>query len=172
MILRAAAIRRQWGGRTFVSPRATGGLAIFRHASPRKNKLGPSYPPSRDIAEGAEQGGRLNGLGNEVGHQRRADAVEEPADLLLDLLLGQDVIGLAAMVERQEVEQLRVDLFGRVLVGDRPTRSATRGAQLGVEREFVDLDHDAVDLVLDGLTRTPPAVRAVTLDVGGGLVGG
>ena len=48
-----------------------------------------------------------------------------------------------------DVEQLRVDLLGRVLVGDRPARCAAGRAELVVQRELVDLDDDAVDLVLD-----------------------
>src|SRR5690606_1119733 len=48
-----------------------------------------------------------------------------------------------------DVEQLRVHLFGRVLVGDRPARRATGRAQFVVQRELVDLYDDAVDLVLD-----------------------
>ena len=58
-----------------------------------------------------------------------------------------------------DVEQLRVDLLGRVLVGDRPARRAARRTELVVQRELVDLDDDAVDLVLDVV-----AVLAVVLD--------
>ena len=59
-----------------------------------------------------------------------------------------------------DVEQLRVHLLGRVLVGDRPAGRSARHAQLLVQRELVDLHHDAVELVLD---RVPP--RAEALDV-------
>ena len=40
-------------------------------------------------------------------------------------------------------------LLGRVLVRDRPARRAAGRAELVVQAELVDLDHDAVDLVLD-----------------------
>jgi hypothetical protein len=58
-----------------------------------------------------------------------------------------------------DVEQLRVDLLRRVLVRDRPPRRTTGGAELVVQRELVDLDDDAVDLVLDVV-----AVLAVVRD--------
>ncbi|MDQ1110572.1 hypothetical protein QE418_000020 [Microbacterium testaceum] len=48
-----------------------------------------------------------------------------------------------------DVEELRVHLLGRVLVGDRPARCAAGGPELVVERELVDLDDHSVDLVLD-----------------------
>ena len=60
-----------------------------------------------------------------------------------------------------DVEQLRVDLLGRVLVGDRPARRAAGGAELFVQGELIDLDDDAVDLVLDAV-----AMLAVVLDEG------
>ncbi len=65
-----------------------------------------------------------------------------------------------------DVEQLRVDLLGRVLVGDGPARGAARGAELVVQLELVDLDDDAVDLVLDRV-----AVLAVVGDEPGGVLG-
>ena len=54
----------------------------------------------------------------------------------------------AADVDR-DVEQPRAHHLGRVLVGDRPARGPRGGAQPALQREVVDLDHDAVDLVLD-----------------------
>ena len=48
-----------------------------------------------------------------------------------------------------DVEQLGVDLLGRVLERDRPARRAAGRAEPALQREVVDLDHDAVDLVLD-----------------------
>ena len=71
-----------------------------------------------------------------------------------------------------DVEQLGVHLLGRVLVGDRPARGAARGAELVVQSELVDLDDDAVDLVLDRLIFRALAVLAVVLDELGGLLGG
>ena len=50
-----------------------------------------------------------------------------------------------------DVEELRVHLLGRVLVGDRPARRAARRPELVVQCELVDLHDDAVDLVLDGV---------------------
>ena len=64
----------------------------------------------------------------------------------------------------QDVEQLGVHLFGRVLEGDRPSRRPAGRAQLALHRQRVDLDHHPVDLVLDVM-----AVLAVVLDVLGHL---
>jgi hypothetical protein len=55
--------------------------------------------------------------------------------------------------------QLGVDLFGRVLVRDRPARRTAGRSELVVQGELVDLDHDPVDLVLDVV-----AVAPVVLD--------
>ena len=52
------------------------------------------------------------------------------------------------------------DLLGRVLVGDRPPRRPRGRAEPALQRDLVDLDHDAVDLVLDVV-----AVLAVVGDV-------
>ena len=48
-----------------------------------------------------------------------------------------------------DVEQLGGDLLRRVLVRDRPPRRARRRAEPALGRDVVDLDHDAVDLVVD-----------------------
>ena len=64
-----------------------------------------------------------------------------------------------------DVEQLRVHLLGRVLVGDRPPRRAAGRAELVVQRELVDLDDDAVDLVLDVV----PVLAVVADEVVGAL---
>ena len=48
-----------------------------------------------------------------------------------------------------DVEQLGVHLLGRVLVRDRPARRAAGRPELVVQGELVDLDDDAVDLMLD-----------------------
>ena len=66
-----------------------------------------------------------------------------------------------------DVEQLRVHLLGRVLVGDRPPWRPAGGAELLVQGQFVDLDHDAVDLV-----RHRVSMGTVVLDVRGSLLGG
>ena len=58
-----------------------------------------------------------------------------------------------------DLEELGVDLLGRVLVGDRPARRPARRPQPALQADVVDLDHDAVDLVLDVV-----AVLAVVLD--------
>ena len=60
-----------------------------------------------------------------------------------------------------DVEELGRDLLGRVLVGDRPARCARGGAEPALHGDLVDLDDDAVDLVLDVV-----AVLAVVVDVG------
>ena len=62
------------------------------------------------------------------------------------------------------VEQLRIHLLWRVLVGDRPARGPAGGTELIVEFQLVDLDHDAVDLVLDGFPRGTSAVCSVIRD--------
>ena len=66
-----------------------------------------------------------------------------------------------------DVEQLRVHLLGRVLVRDRPARRAARRAELVVQGELVDLDDDAVDLVLDVV----PVLAVVLDEVVGALRG-
>ena len=48
-----------------------------------------------------------------------------------------------------DVDQTRADDLRRVLVGDGPARCPRRLAQLLLQRDVVDLDDDAVDLVLD-----------------------
>ena len=64
-----------------------------------------------------------------------------------------------------DVEQLGGDLLRRVLVRDRPARRPRRRAELVLHRPLVELDHHAVDLVLD---RVP--VLAEVADVGPHLV--
>ena len=54
-----------------------------------------------------------------------------------------------------DVEQARVDLFGRELVGGRPARRARGRAEGTLQVQVVDLDDDAVDLVDEAV-----AVRA------------
>ena len=63
------------------------------------------------------------------------------------------------------VEEPGVDLLGRVLEGDRPARRAAGRAEPPLQRDVVDLDHDAVDLVADDGV----AVLAGVLDVGSHL---
>ena len=58
-----------------------------------------------------------------------------------------------------DVEEPGVDLLRRVLVGDRPPRRPRGRAELALDRGLVDLDDDAVDLVLDAV-----AVLAVVGD--------
>ena len=60
-----------------------------------------------------------------------------------------------------DVEQYRVDLLGRILVGNGPARRAGGRPKPVVEFEIVDLHHDAIDLVLEVV-----AVLTVSLDVG------
>jgi hypothetical protein len=59
------------------------------------------------------------------------------------------------------VEELGVDLLGRVLERDRPPRRTAGRAEPALQADVVDLDHDAVDLVGDD--RVP--VLAVVIDV-------
>ena len=58
-----------------------------------------------------------------------------------------------------DVQQFGVDLLGRVLVGDGPTRRPRGRAQRPLQAEIVDLDDDAVERVLD-----VAAVLAVIVD--------
>ena len=58
-----------------------------------------------------------------------------------------------------DVEQFGVDLLRRVFVGDRPARGARGGPQRALQRQVVDLDHDAVERVFD-----VAAVFAVVVD--------
>ena len=64
-----------------------------------------------------------------------------------------------------DVEELGGDLFGWVLVGDRPARRARRRAELVLNCPLVQLHDDAVDLVLDRM----PALAEV-LDIGPDLI--
>ncbi len=64
-----------------------------------------------------------------------------------------------------DVEELRRDLLGRVLERDRPARRPRRGTEPTLQGHLVDLDDDAVDLVLDVV-----AVLAPVLDVGDDVV--
>ena len=59
----------------------------------------------------------------------------------------------------RDLEELGVDLFGRVLERDRPARRPRRRAEPPLQRHLVDLDDDAVDLVLDVV-----AMLAVVVD--------
>ena len=54
-----------------------------------------------------------------------------------------------------DVEELGVDLLGRVLEGDGPPRRARGGAEPALHRDLVDLDDDPVDLVLDVVAVLP-----------------
>lgn len=67
----------------------------------------------------------------------------------LDLGVRGDAAG--ASDADADVDQLGVDLFGGVLPGDGPARGARGGAQPSLERDLVELDDDAVDLVLHGV---------------------
>ena len=60
-----------------------------------------------------------------------------------------------------DVEQARVDLLGRVLVGGRPSRHAGGVSELGLQGPRVELEDDAVDLVDEVV-----AVVGVAGDVG------
>ena len=59
-----------------------------------------------------------------------------------------------------DVEELGVDLLGRVLEGDRPARRPAGRAEPALQGDVVDLDHDPVDLV----GRDRVAVLAGVLD--------
>ena len=62
-----------------------------------------------------------------------------------------------------DVEQLRARVARAELVGDRPARVFAGGAELRLQREVVDLDHDAVDLVVERLAlRLPIRVTNAT----------
>ena len=81
------------------------------------------------------QGGELD-LG--AGHRDR-----------LDLRVRRDPAGAADA--DPDVDQLGVDLLRRVLPGDGPARRARGGAEAALERDLVELDDHAVDLVLHGV---------------------
>ena len=138
---------------------------------------GASGEPHSGHADGHDEGplgavaklhDRPEHLGNDVSRLADDDGVADQDALRLDDVLvverrlphdaarharrlhdGERGRPAGAADRDDDVEQLRVDLLGRVLVGDRPARRAARGAQLVVQRELVDLDDHAVDLVLD-----------------------
>ena len=56
-------------------------------------------------------------------------------------------------------EELRRRLRRRELVGDGPARLAADGAHLPLHRQVVDLDDDAVDLVVERVALLDPALR-------------
>ncbi len=121
---------------------------------------------------------RTEHLGNDIAGLAQYDRVADQHALQLDDVLiverrlthdaardarrlhdGERSRTAGAADRDDDVEQLGVDLLGRVLVGDRPARCAAGRSELVVQREFVDLDHDPVDLVLDVV-----AVAPVVLD--------
>ncbi len=57
-----------------------------------------------------------------------------------------------------DLEELGVDLLGRVLERDRPPGCPAGGAEPALEADVVDLDHDAVDLVGTIVCRCSPAL--------------
>ncbi len=106
---------------------------------------------------------------------RVANSTSEPATVhRLDHRVGGDPAG--ASDADPDVDQLGVDLLGRVLPRDGPARSAGGGAEPALEPDLVELDHDAVDLVLDRVAvlavvgdELPHALQPVhDLRVGGG----
>src|SRR5690606_12005890 len=130
------------------------------------------------LAAVAQVGDRAEDLGDDVAglaqHHRVAD--EDPFGLddvlvvqggeldlrpgdgdRLDLGVGRDPARAAHA--HADVDQLGVDLLGRVLVRDGPARGARGGAEAALERDLVQLHDDAVDLVRHGV-----AVLAVVRD--------
>ncbi|MDH6188417.1 hypothetical protein M2168_001449 [Streptomyces sp. CZ24] len=67
----------------------------------------------------------------------------------LDLGVRGDAAGAADA--DADVDEAAVDLLGRVLPGDGPAGRAGGGAEAALEGDLVELDDDAVDLVLDGV---------------------
>ena len=136
----ASATRRRPSGRS-----ASTGPRISGITSPALRRI--TVSPGADVLAldlvRVVQRGALDGRAGDLGRLHHAER-RHPAGAA-----GVDLDG----------EQLGVDLLGRVLVGDRPPGRPARRAQPALEADVVDLDHDAVDLVLDVV-----AVLAVVLD--------
>ena len=132
--------------RSVPSRRSTTGPTISGMTSPalRSTTVSPISTPLRSTSDGVVQGGHLDrraGDDDRLHHAVRRDPAGAP-----------DV--------DPDVEQLGGDLLGRVLERDRPPRRPRRRAEPALQRDLVDLDHHAVDLVLDVVP-----VLAVVVDV-------
>ena len=120
-------------------------------------------------------GQRRDDLRDHVAGPHHDDLVADPHVLAGQVLLvveGRGGDGDAADVDRLEhreghqvagaadvpddVVQLRRRRRRRELPGDRPARLAADHAQLAPERPLVDLDDDAVDLVVELARGAPP----------------
>ena len=93
------------------------------------------------------------------GGQRHGGAADE------DRLQHGERGGLAGPTDRdRDVLQRGGPLLGRELVGDGPPRGPGRGAELALQGQVVDLDHHAVDLVVELVTvLLPPAAEGQRL---------
>ena len=83
---------------------------------------------------------------------------------------GDEVAGAADVPD--DVEQLRRRRRRRELPGDRPARLAADDAELAPERPLVDLDHDAVDLVVELVAPILPPAAALDHRLDPRVVGG
>ena len=127
--------------RSVPSRRSTTGPRISGMTSPalRSTTVSPMRTPLRCTSVGVVQRGALDrGPGDD-------DRLHDPE--------RRDPAG-ATDVDL-DVEELGVDLLGRVLEGDRPARRARGGAEPALHRDLVDLDDDPVDLVLDVVAVLP-----------------
>ena len=133
--------------RSVPSRRSTTGPTISGMTSPalRSTTVSPMSTPLRSTSCGVVQRRPLDGGAGDDDRLHHAERRDPAGAADVDL----------------DVEELGVDLLGRVLEGDRPARRAAGGAEPALQRDLVDLDDDAVDLVLDVV-----AVLAVVLDEG------
>ncbi len=142
--------------------------------------------PGRE-ALGAQREHRAEDLGDHVAGLAQDDRVAGAHVLALDLVVvvqrgvldgrAGDLGRLHDAVRRHaagaadvdpDLQQLGVDLLGRVLEGDRPPGRAAGRAEAALEGHIVDLDHDAVDLVGHDRVAVLAGVGDVALDLGEG----
>ena len=134
------------------------------------------------LVSGAQFRDRADHLGDDLARLAQDHRVTDQHALALNFILvvqGRAVYGRAADLHRGhhgergdppgpahahlDVEQLGVDLLGRVLVGDRPARCPAGRAHRALRLDRVDLDHHAVDLVR---RLVPVAWVGVVVDIG------
>ena len=124
--------RRPWGRSGSTGPRISG----ITSPALRRMTVSPGRTSLRSTSWALCSVALLDGRAGHLGRLHHAER-RHPAG--------------AADVD-PDVEQLGVDLLGRVLERDRPARRPARRAQPTLEADVVDLDHDAVDLVGDVVT--------------------
>ena len=170
---------RSWAGQDRVLGQRMSASPSFsgRSGGAARRALGRHH--ERALGAVAQVDDRADDLGDHVAGLAQHHGVADEHALALDLggvVQRRQLDGRAADEDRlhhavrrdpagaadvdPDVEQLGGDLLGRVLERDRPARRPRRRPEPALHRHLVDLDDDAVDLVLDVVP-----VLAVVVDV-------